>query len=105
MTAETDAPPALTRETRLYRTQNWLSALHDDTAIMMHGESGRFVGLNQTGTRIWELLETPCSLGELSVRLAGEFQVTPEQAFADMAPLLLSLVENGALSLAAPPAA
>lgn len=100
----TSSPPAvpLTPDTRLCRTEDWLSTLHDDAVIMMHAQSGRFVGLNETATRIWQLLETPRTLGELGASLAREYATTPEQAVADMTPLTLQLIENGAVAVATP---
>lgn len=95
------APVAdLTPEARLRRTENWLATPHEDTIIMMHVETGRFISLNATGGRIWTLLETPSTLSEVAEHVAKEFQVTPAQAITDMKPLLSELLRNGALSFA-----
>ncbi len=89
---------ALTPETGLQRTEDWLSTVSNDSVIMMHATNGRFVGLNETGSRIWALLETPSTLGNIGIRLAEEFEISPEQVFADMLPLVTMLIDNGALS-------
>lgn len=93
----------LTPDARLRRTERWLATPHEDTIIMMHVETGRFISLNATGSRIWALLETPSTPGEIAAHVAKEFQVTPERAIGDMKPLLSELLQNGALSFAQDP--
>jgi hypothetical protein len=89
---------AMTPETELQRTEDWLSTVSNDSVIMMHAANGRFVGLNETASRIWTLLETPLTLQEVGTRLAAEFEISPEQAIRDMMPLVTLLIDNGALS-------
>ncbi|MEJ1968575.1 MAG: PqqD family protein [Rhizomicrobium sp.] len=88
----------LTLETELRRTEDWLSTVSNNSVIMMHAANGRFVGLNETGSRIWTLLETPATLRDIGIHLAEEFEISPEQAVADMLPLVKMLIDNGALS-------
>ena len=50
----------------------------DNNQIMMHLEQGKYFGLNPVGKRIWELIETPKSLQEITKVLMLEFDVTEE---------------------------
>jgi hypothetical protein len=93
---------ALAPETGLRRTEDWLSTVSNGAVIMMHGANGRFVALNETGSRIWALLETPATVQDIGVRLAEEFEISPEQAVTDMTPLVKMLLDNGALARVEP---
>ena len=59
--------------------------------------------LNEAGTEIWEAIARPVAVGELASILAARFDVTAEQARADVEAFLaelaaLGLVEVGALA-------
>ncbi|HWD28530.1 MAG TPA: PqqD family protein [Rhizomicrobium sp.] len=98
MTAKTAT--VLMPDTKLQRTEDWLSTVSNGAVIMMHGANGRFVALNETGSRIWALLETPLTVKDIGARLAEEFEISPEQAVADMTPLVNLLLDNGAIARA-----
>jgi hypothetical protein len=89
---------ALTPDTELQRTQDWLSTVSNGAVIMMHAANGRFVGLNETASRIWTLLENPATMEDIGLRLAEEFEISPQQAVADMTPLVMMLIDNGAIA-------
>lgn len=89
---------ALTPELGLQRTNDWLSTVSNGAVIMMHAANGRFVGLNETASRIWALLEQPATVKDIGTRLAAEYEISPEQAIADMTPLVTMLIDNGALA-------
>ncbi len=82
----------------MQRTEDWLSTVSNGSVIMMHAANGRFVGLNETASRIWALLEKPRTVEEIGIRLAEEFEISPQQAVADMMPLVRMLIDNGAIA-------
>ncbi|KGE19771.1 PqqD family protein [Paenibacillus wynnii] len=53
--------------------------------------------LNETGGRIVELLDQELTPGELAERLASEYEITLEQAQADLKRYLSTLSEAGLL--------
>jgi hypothetical protein len=55
--------------------------------------------LNETGARIWSLLDGQHSLGEIADMLAQEYEVKPEAARADVAQVVGELYELGMLRL------
>ena len=57
---------------------DWISAKVGDEIMMMSVEEGKYIGLNDVGARIWELLDEPQTRDTLEVRLLEEFEVTPE---------------------------
>lgn len=47
----------------------------DGEVVMVSVEQGNYYGLDVIGSRIWELLEQPCSVATLCDRLQQEFTV------------------------------
>ena len=47
----------------------------DGETVMMSIENGNYYGLNDLGSRIWQLLETPISITSLCEILLGEYEV------------------------------
>jgi hypothetical protein len=57
-------------------------------------EGGLYFGLDEVGCRIWSLVETR-DLEDASQALAGEFDVTLEQARRDVVAFVQSLIDRG----------
>src|SRR5215208_4829191 len=51
-----------------------------ESAVLVHLSTNRIYELNETGARIWELLERGRSSTEINDQLCAEFTVTPTQA-------------------------
>jgi Coenzyme PQQ synthesis protein D (PqqD) len=51
----------------------------DGEAVLLELESGRYYGLNETGTRMWLLLQEHGSLGEALRNLLDEYDVAEER--------------------------
>ena len=75
---------SLPPETVIARRDGPLTAAVDDDLVMFDAERGEYFGLDRVGRRIWELLETPRSVGELCTTLMAEFEVTAETCRADV---------------------
>jgi hypothetical protein len=69
---------------RYRRTSDWLEAQVNDELLMMHGDSGRFISLNETGAYLWACLAEPKSSDALVDGLCAEFEVEPTTARADV---------------------
>lgn len=67
-----------------------------DGAVLLHVEDEIYFGLNDVGTRIWQLLPPICGcLDELCSRLAQVYtDVAPEILRADVVELLKQLEKN-----------
>jgi hypothetical protein len=59
--------------------------------------SGRTLSLNGTGAFLFRLLSEGASVPEVTARLVGEYDVTPDQATADVAAFVDRLAETGLL--------
>lgn len=69
-----------------------------DEIVLMDLESGTYFGLNQVGSRVWELTgDSPQSLSALRDRIVEEFDVAGDVAQQDLARLLDQLASRGLL--------
>ena len=61
------------------------------------GDMESIYTLNETGARVWELLDGQRSLAEVHEEMITEFDVEPLQARQDLLELIQALLEQGAL--------
>ena len=66
----------------------------DGEAVLMSVENGKYYKLDDIGTRIWVLIETPTAVGALCDQLVQEFQVEHATCEADVQVLLSRLLRN-----------
>jgi hypothetical protein len=71
-------------------------------AVLLHLAQGKYFGLDEVGTRIWQLLEAHGSAGAVLDRMLEEFDVEPERLESDLDDLLQALAENGLVTLSLP---
>ena len=68
-----------------------ISRMLDGEAVVLDLNSGEYFGLNETGARIWELLEQH-DTSAIAETLAREFTVSPDEARAAVDTLLEQLL-------------
>jgi len=61
------------------------------------GDMESIYTLNETGARIWELIDGRRSVAEVRDQMLAEFEIEPDQAEDDLTELLQNLWELGAL--------
>jgi len=91
--------PTITGDTVLKRSDELLSSELDGETVMMSIESGKYYGLEEIATRIWELIEQPTSVSALCDTLVSEFDVAREQCEADVLPFLAELAKEGVVEV------
>jgi len=64
--------------------------LDDTESVLLHLDTKRYYTLNETGTRIWELLQQGRSAQAIIQGLLDNYAVTDEEAM----PLLLAFVDE-----------
>ena len=57
-----------------------ITELEGKEAVLLNLATKMYYTLNETGLRIWQMLSSGRTLGEISETLSGEFDVTPEKA-------------------------
>jgi len=84
----------ITKDTVVSRTKEVLASEMDGETIMMSIAGGSYYGMDNIGSRIWELLEEPIRVSDLCHRLMEEFDVEVDQCLADVMVFLNALGEN-----------
>ena len=86
--------PAATDD-RVAPAPDVLSRTLDGEAVLLDLASGRYFGLNEVGTRVWELLGAGKSIAEIREVLLAEFDVPPDVLERDVSELLDALRSRG----------
>jgi hypothetical protein len=79
------------------RKGDWLSARVGDEIMMMSPEHGKYIGVNEVGARIWELIEAPRDVATVCEELQREFEVSPEVCKAEVDSFLAEMEKHGAI--------
>ena len=72
----------------------------DGEVIALDVERGQCYGLNEVASRVWQLLETPMSIDEISVTLIEEYDVDGDECRAQVRELIDELVSAGLVAIA-----
>jgi Coenzyme PQQ synthesis protein D (PqqD) len=76
-----------------------LSTTLGDDVVILGLRDTVYYGLSGAGTRIWQSLQTGCRVGEIVASIVAEFDVTREQAAADLQALLADLETRGLVTI------
>lgn len=71
----------------------------DRESVFLNLDTERYFGLDETGTRMWQLLTTSPSIDAAYQELQNEFDVESELLRSHLTELLGRLVENGLLQI------
>lgn len=69
----------------------------DQESVLLNLETEQYFGLDETGTRMWQLVTSSPNIGVAYEELLAEYDVPPEQLRENLAELLDKLVEHGLL--------
>ena len=78
---------------------DWLAAKVGGQLLMMSATKGNYIGLNEVGTRIWELLEEPLEVEAICARLQEEYDISAETCRLEVEIFLKKAAEHGAVIL------
>lgn len=67
--------------------------------VGLHIDRGICYGFNATATRLWQLIETPCTVEDLCAALLAEYDVEDAQCRADVAAALTALADDELVTL------
>lgn len=85
---------------RYIRSEKALATPVDDELVMFDGESGKYYGLNEVATAIWERLAQPHTVDELVESLTNEFDVAPERCREELETFIPHLLKRGLIEKA-----
>jgi hypothetical protein len=89
----------ITTETIISRRKDGLlvSELGNEM-VMMDIESGNYIGLNETGRVIWELIDQPLKVNDLIMQLLNRYEIGYEECSRDTLDYLNKMDEQKILS-------
>jgi Coenzyme PQQ synthesis protein D (PqqD) len=63
--------------------------------ILLDPRSAEYFSLNQTGSRVWELLRAGTNVGDTCATVAEQFGVPPQRVMDDLVPFVEELLAAG----------
>jgi hypothetical protein len=81
-------------QTYIKRNPEMVTSNIDGEIVMMSIDQGEYYGLDEIGSRIWELLENPITLEQLINKLIEEFEVDEETCKSDTLDFLNQMLEK-----------
>jgi hypothetical protein len=95
-----EGAPLLSVDTMLRRSDAVVSTEAGARTSMMDIVKGQYFGLEDVGARVWALLESPRSVGDIRDQLVREFEVDATVCEAELRPFLRTLLDQGLLDIA-----
>lgn len=84
---------------KIVRIDDFISSKMDDETIMLNIDKGEYYGINPIGSRIWELLEKPLTILELSNLLINEFDIDIDNCKKDVSVFIQHLQNKNMVKL------
>lgn len=81
-------------EQRIVASADVVSRIVDGEAVLLDLASGKYFGLNEVGSRLWEHVRDEITVGLLCERLQGEFEVDAPTLRSDVDELLHELADK-----------
>lgn len=75
---------AISMQSNIVRSSAPVAAPVDDELVMADIDRGKYYGLNDIATAIWQNLETKITVEDLCAKLCESYEVTPEQCASDV---------------------
>jgi hypothetical protein len=82
----------------LHQNSDVIAKRLDQTSVLVHIPTNRIFELNQTGTRVWEMIGERLNADQIVQRLADEYDVEEGQAAGEVNELLTRLRDEGLIS-------
>ena len=92
-------PDTLSTATTAVAADNTLSTTIDGETVILHRDVGKYYGLNEVGTFVWELLQEPRSVDELCREVVGAYDVERNRCRKDIEDLLTDLAQKNLVQL------
>jgi hypothetical protein len=84
-----------TKDARVRRSREVLHRDLQGEAVLVDLGSGKFFGLDEVGTRVWDGMESETTVDALVDRVVAEFEVSRPRAEKDLHALLRDLARRG----------
>lgn len=67
--------------------------------VILHLQDGVYYELNESGSRVWGLVQQPCYLGTIFDTLVSEYDVDSQRCWEDLLMLLEDMLRRGLLEI------
>jgi|SRR5687767_2196970 hypothetical protein len=104
MIGERQMPDRLPLDASVVASDRQLSTTLAEEVIILGLDDSMYYGLSGAGARIWELLQTPRTIGEIAQTITEEFDADRARVEADLDPLLADLASRGLIVITRSPA-
>lgn len=94
--------PTLTTDAVITQGEDQVSTVVDGETVLMNVANGQYYQLDDIGSRIWTLIETPTAIAAVCDKLVNEFDVDRATCEADVLRLLDRLLANDLIRVATP---
>jgi hypothetical protein len=91
-------PTEITLNSRVRIQEDVLFQELQGEAVLLNLKTGVYLGLNQLGTRIWQLLQENGDLNQVRGAILQEYDVTEEKCEQDLLELVRQMEKQGLLS-------
>ncbi|MBI5788382.1 MAG: PqqD family peptide modification chaperone [Candidatus Schekmanbacteria bacterium] len=78
-----------------HRTQETPWNTIDNEAVVLNLDNGHYYVLNETGRRVWELLDGERTIGQIAALICEEYEAQEQQAQTDIVKLLEEMLSEG----------
>lgn len=75
------------------RSDDWVGSEIEDAFVMVNIDSGKYVALNLTATKVWEAMESPVDQPGIERALREAYTVSPEDCHRSVTALLTQMQE------------
>lgn len=90
--------PPVSLDRKVVADKRLLSSEVRGEAVILNIQSGTYYGLDEVGTRIWQLVQQPVSLGDVLATLLSEYEVEPGRCERDLCRYIDDLADKGLIS-------
>ena len=81
-------------DSRLIPARHVVSTMHGTRTVLMDSRSGHYYGLDEVGTRIWQLAGAGVPPASIADELANEYDAEPEHLRRDVESFLQALKQS-----------
>jgi hypothetical protein len=93
--------PKLTPDSVIAQGEDQVSTIVDGETVLMNVGNGKYYQLDDIGSRVWALIETPTAVGSICGQLVAEFDVDRAKCETDVLTLLERLLAHNLVQVAA----
>ena len=84
----------ITEQSVINSAPDLTAAYLDGEAVILDLKTGQYYGLNEVGARIFDLVQAPCTVGEVIEQIVEEYAVETDQFRQDLLAFLQEMVSK-----------